>query len=194
MMRPRSHLAWTSTAGIVLLLSGCHHKAPARTAVAPPPPVSAGPVMVSVPPPTHRSSPAAEAASIAADIPVVKPVKPPRKIARRAPNAASVPTAPAAPPPTPTATVAPPAAVNLGQLTAGNDNISAARNNAAQALRTQHDRLLALPAALQSSHSAEIEQVRRFLRSGSDSLTGADYAAAVGLATKAKVLLDDLQK
>ena len=182
----------------VCLLAGCHHHAAVRAVALPPPaPANAGPVMVSVPPPTHRSTDVPAGVATSSDIPVVKPVRPPRKSARRpqpAPPVVAVnnPAAIAVPAPAP---VAPPsAAVSLGQLTSSTDDPAATRDGAAQALRRERDRFATIPGPVQTAHATEIEQARRFLKSAADSWNASDYAATLALATKARVLLDELLK
>ena len=178
------------------LLAGCHHHAAVRT-VAPPPPPAAniGPVMVSVPPPTHRSTDVPDGVDTSSTIPVVKPVRPPRKPARR-PQPAPVVAAntPAVTPPQPAAAVPPPASVSLGQLTSSTNDPAATRDGAAQALRRERERFAAIPSGVQAAHAAEIDQARRFLKSASESWAASDYAATLALTTKARVLLDDLLK
>ena len=185
--------------GLLCLLAGCHRHAPVVTAAPPPPPTaSAGPVMVSVPPPTHHSTDTPGEVATSSSIPVVKPVRPPRKPSRRsqpaatqnpAPNTTAV-AAVAQPqaPPTPKATQ------SLGQLTASTDDPAATRDGAAQAIRRERDRIASMPATTQSAHTAEMEQARRFLKSAVDSWNASDYVAALALSTKTRVLLDDLLK
>lgn len=177
------------------LLSGCHHRA-AVTAIAPPPvaPATAGPVMVSVPPPTHHSGDMPDGVAVRSTIPVVKPVSPPRRIFRRSSPPAVASTTPAVTAPTAPVAVASAPAVNLGQLTSSTDDPAATRDGAANAIRRERDRLAGVSASLQSTHASEVEQARRFLKSASDSWNAADYSATLALATKARVLLDDLLK
>lgn len=182
----------------VCLLTGCHHHAAVKqTVVLPPPAPNAGPVMVSVPPPTHVSTDASGEVPTRSDIPVVKPVRPPKKAPRRAPPVVAVntppPTPPAAPQPTASASAAGPT-LNLGQLTSSTDDPTVTRDGAAQALRRERDRIAAIPASVQNAHPAEIDQARRFLKAASDSWNAADYAGTLTLTTKARVLLDDLLK
>lgn len=178
------------------LLTGCHHRAPVRAAVPPPPPpASAGPVMVSVPPPTHRLTDESGEIPTRSSIPVINPVRPPKKPPKRTRPATQVATnsAPAATPPV----VSPPTpspASSLGQLTTSTEDSSVTREVAAQALRREKERIAAIPNAVQAAHASEIEQAKRFVKSASDSWNASDYAATVALSTKARVLLDDLLK
>ena len=198
-MRATYRLASGAATSLLLLLAGCHHHTVVPVVAAPPAPaVSAGPVLVSVPPPTHRSTDMPDAIPTVSNIPVVKPVKPPRKFMHRPQPAPPAVTAnsgatPATPPSPRAATPPPVAAESLGQLTASTDDPSATRDGAAQAIRRQRSRLVALSSSVQAEHSAEVEQLRRFLKSAADSWKAADYTAAITLATKARVLLDDLQ-
>ena len=190
-MRKRGYLCGATLAA-VCLLTGCHHRA-FVPAMAPPmaPPADAGPVMVSVPPPTHHSGDVP--VTVRSEIPVVKAVKPPRKVTRRTPAQAAVAvntqSASTAPPATP-----PAASVNLGQLTSSTDDPTATRDAAASALRRERDRMAGISGPVLAAHSNEIEQARRFLKSAADSWNAADYAGTLTLTTKARVLLDDLLK
>ncbi|WP_419803874.1 hypothetical protein [Terriglobus sp.] len=183
---------------LACLLTGCHHHAPVRAVVPPPPPpANAGPVMVSVPPPTHRSTDTPDSIMTSSNIPVVKPVRPPRRSSRRSQAQAPAvaqngPTPPAVQPPI--ASTATPPALDLGQLTTSTDDPAATRDGAAQAIRRERDRVRAIPGPVLSAHPTEIDQARRFLKSASDSFSSSDYAAAIALTTKARVLLDDLLK
>lgn len=183
----------------LMLLAGCHHRVPARTTVTPPPLApAAGPVvMVSVPPPTHHSSDFPGEVPTTSNIPVVKPVKPPKRLPRRSQPStppATVTAPPAATPPPAAAAATPTAAQTLGQLTASTNDPAATRAGAAEALRHEHDRFVAIPGAVQASHQSEFDQARRFLKSASDALEASDFVGALALTTKARVLLDDLSR
>ncbi len=179
---------------LAFTLWGCV-RTPAKVVSTPPPPsIPAGPVMVSVPPPTHRSTSFSVETTSAANIPVVQPVPQPKKKQRRSNTviAAATPSPAAAAP----VQLSPPAhpVQSLGKLTAETDNPSAARAESEQALRTQLERINTLPSRTQVAHPAEVEQARRFLKDAADSWKAADYADSSALVTKAKVLLDDLLK
>ncbi len=165
----------------VLPLAGCHRK----TIVAAPPSLPAvGPEVVSVPPPTHPTEPEPEPA-VVEEPPVPTPVPvPPRRPARRRPTPA---------PPATTATASAPPPVELGQLTTGGEaNNAALRQGAEDLLRAQQRRLIALPPAVAAAHSEQTERARLFLRDADEAWKKLDIEGTRTLATKAKVLLDEI--
>jgi len=99
----------------------------------------------------------------------------------------------ASPPAEQTAAVTVPIS-DLGELTTGgeSDNDSL-RREAQDLIRSQSRRLSGLPVAVVSSHKHQVDQVRLFLRQASESWSKQDIEGARVLATKAKVLLDEIQ-
>ena len=169
---------------VALPLAGCH-KAKVVAAAAPPPlPM---PEVVSVPPPTHPTEPE-PVPEVAVETPSVPTPPPPtpRRPPRRRPT----------PPPTTTTTTAiatPPPAVDLGQLTTGGEaNNAALRQSTEDLLHAQQRRLIAIPSANVASHSQQVEQARLFLRQADDAWKKLDIEGTRTLATKAKVLLDEI--
>ena len=167
----------------MLPLAGCHHKP--IVAAAPPLP-AVGPEVVSVPPPTHPTEPEPEP-EVVEEPPVPTPVPtPPKRPARRRPTAP-------APAPAPTTTAAAPPPVELGQLTTGGEaNNAALRQSAEDLLRAQQRRLVALPPAVAAAHSDQTERARLFLRDADEAWKKLDIEGTRTLATKAKVLLDEI--
>ena len=174
-----------SVAGVVglfamLCLAGCAKRVVLATA-APPPPTPA----VSVPPPTHPSDPGVEAPVIASDsiaVPVetVKKPTPPRPRTRTVP-------------PTQTAAVSAPPVTELGELTTGGEsNNDSLRRETDSLLKSQNRRLSGLTKTVIALHSQQVEQARLFLRQAGEAWNKHDVEGARTLATKAKVLLDEL--
>jgi hypothetical protein len=165
----------------VASLTGCHHKV-VIAATPPPPPVE----MVSVPPPSHRAEPLPEEpviASPALTLPV-PPVRRPQLPRRRQ---TAIP-----PPPTQTAVVAPPP-MDLGNLTTGGESTNTALlQQTDDLLKAQTRRLNAVPTATVVLHTQQIEQARLFLKQASDAWAKQDIEGARSLATKAKVILDEV--
>lgn len=171
----------------VFLLAGCHHRAK-QVVVAPPPPPEIAPVMVSVPPPTHRSEPIpAPIATVPPPPPVVEPPKKPARPSRR-----KEPSQPTPAPPVQTAAVEAP--IELGELSAGGEASSGQKQETYNLIHALSARVSALPASITSGHKREVERAKRFLKQAEDSWNNADIEGAHTLAIKAKVLLDDLQK
>ncbi|SEC46326.1 hypothetical protein [Terriglobus roseus] len=160
-------------------LAGCHRKV-VVVAAPPPPPVE----MVSVPPPTHPSEPMPEEPVIASPtLPLpVPPVRRPQPPRRR----------PTPVPPTQTAVVAPPP-MDLGSLTTGGESTNTAlRQQTDDLLKAQTRRLNAIPTSIIALHTEQIEQARLFLKQANDAWTKLDIEGARTLATKAKVVLDEV--
>ncbi len=83
----------------------------------------------------------------------------------------------------------------LGDLTPGGVGQSPeARKEARDLLITTDRRLRGLPAATQSRKKVEVSQIRNFWKQASDALQSGDAQGAKTLATKAKLLLDDLER
>ncbi len=164
----------------LLLIAGCHKR---RIAAAPPPPPI--PVaMVSVPPPTHPSEP--EPSIPLAFLENIEPQLPRRSTPRYRPPAATAAQIAALTPPLPVP-------VDLGQLTAGGESAnSTLRQQTEDLLRNQQRRLAALAPSLASSHAQQVQQARLFLRQADEAWKKLDVEGARTLATKAKVLLDEL--
>ena len=176
--------------GSVFLLAGCHHRAK-QVIVLPPAPPEIAPVMVSVPPPTHRSEPIP--APIAAVPPPPVVVEPPKKEKRQPRRSAATVVTPAPVPPVQTAATEPPP-IELGELSAGGETTSGLKQETYNLIHALDARVAALPDGVASSHKREIERAKRFLKQAEDSWNTADMDGAHTLAVKAKVLLDDLQK
>lgn len=169
--------------GLTLGLSGCRHK----TQVTPLPPAQTPVELVPIPPPSNPPlvestpvklppAPTAEAAA--------KPKRERKKTTKVQP-AAPVQTAIAAPPPEVAA---------IGALTAGSDASSQTKQDAQDLITSIEKRLNALPTQTTDEQKVQINKVRNFWRDAQAALNSGDAEGAKTLATKAKLLLDDLEK
>jgi hypothetical protein len=177
--------------GVVLLLalglSGCFHKtplmvtlplntAPVELASAPEP---ENPPLIEVPPAEELPVPIAEAAAT------------PRPRRRPAPR-------PAAPTTTAPTQVASAEGVDeesaIGALTAGGDATPQTRQEATELIASNDKRLKALPASIVKSQRSQINKIVNFQRQAQQALNTGDAEGAKTLATKAKLLLYDLDR
>ena len=179
------------TCALSLGLSGCRHKP-----VAPPLPAIAQPVDLETPPPPDKPQ--------MVEAPPVKLPPPPTAAAASKPKRErrkSTKTAPAAAPATPTVQVASaetpspsPEDTAIGALSSGGDSSPRAQQEAADLIASIEKRLNALPAQKVEAEKAQISKIKNFQRQAQDALTTGDAEGAKTLATKAKLLLDDLEK
>jgi hypothetical protein len=177
--------------GVVLLLplglSGCLHKNPQMVTL----PINSAPVelaSISEPenPPMVEAPPAEEL-----PIPIAEAAATPRPRRRPAPRPAT----PTAPVP---AQVASTEGVDeesaIGALTAGGDANPQTRQEATEMIASNDKRLKALPANTVKSQRSQINKIANFQRQALQALNSGDAAGALSLATKAKLLLYDLDR
>ncbi|MBS1813989.1 MAG: hypothetical protein JSS87_03840 [Acidobacteria bacterium] len=169
-----------------LVLTGCHHRR-VQAASIPAPVVETEPAPpVTVPPPTH----------ITPDAELVQPEAPPQEepVPPKAKPPVKRPTPkPVAPPPVTTPPPTPP--VNsLGVLSAGGEASAQTRNQVEGMLRSVQQRMNAVPVDVQATHHDQYERVRNFVKQAEDAWKGADVEGTRNLATKARVLLDEMQR
>ncbi len=159
---------------LVPVLAGCHRRV--RVAAVPKlPPV----VMVNVPALDHPSEP--ELAEPLEEAPALTVLLPRHAVPRYRPlPVQQVTLAPAAPLPP----------LDLGQLTTG--DAAPLRQQTEDLLRTQERRLSVISPAVAALHSQQLEQARLFLRQAEEAWKKMDVEGARTLATKAKVLLDEV--
>ncbi len=157
----------------VVILSGCHKKV--RVAIVPPPPP---PVMIGVPPLTHPMEPEIEMSL--EDSAASTDLLPRQPVLRYRPS------------PLQQITIAklPPPPLELGRLTTG--EAAPLRQQTADLLRTQRQRLDNVAPAVAALHTHQMQQARTFLRQADEAWKKLDVEGARTLATKAKVLLDEL--
>jgi ribosomal protein S20 len=122
-------------------------------------------------------------------VPVATNAKPKRERKKPAPKV----TAPE--PPVQVASVTPPPEETaIGALTAGGEASPQTKQEAADLIASSEKRLNALPAKKAEDEKAQVSKVKNFLKDAQDALKSGDAEGAKTLATKAKLLLDDLEK
>ena len=87
-----------------------------------------------------------------------------------------------------------PEPVDIGELTAGGEAAPQARQEAVELIASTDQRLKALSSATIGAHRAQIGRVRNFQQQAQRALASGDADGARTLATKGKLLLDDLLK
>jgi ribosomal protein S20 len=166
-------------------LDGCRHK----TQVATLPKVLAPVELEDIPEPENLPM---------IEVPAVKPLpfpvltsagKPKREKKRPAPKVAP-------PEPAPVASAPPVSAEEtaIGALTAGGEASPQTKQEAADLIASIEKRLNALPAQKTDDQRAQVSKVKNFLKDSQEALKSGDAEGAKTLATKAKLLLDDLEK
>jgi ribosomal protein S20 len=116
-----------------------------------------------------------------------KPKREKKKPAPKAPAPEPVQIAAVTPPPSPEETA-------IGALTAGGEANPQTKQEAADLISSSEKRLNALPAQKAEDEKAQVSKVRNFLKDAQEALKTGDAEGAKTLATKAKLLLDDLEK
>jgi hypothetical protein len=162
-------------------LAGCRHKTKPlvlpQAAHAPielediPPPASL-PDIAALPPPQLKT------------LPTPPPPPPPRR--RRAAPPKEAPVQVASAPET--------AAVAIGALSAGADVTQQSQQQARDLIASILKRIAALPAKTADDQKTNLRQVKQFLDQAQKALDSGDAEGAKNLATKAKVLMDDIEK
>ena len=170
-------------AGAALALSGCRH----RAMLPPLPPVLAPVELVDVPEP---NLPLIAPAQV--DVPptpiaaaAARPHRPPRRPVVKAvvtPSASTEADAEAAD------------AAVIGALSTGGDSSPRSQREAAEMIASNEKRLSGLGAMNSEEQKAQISKVKNFQKQAQDALNSGDIEGAKTLATKAKLLLDDIEK
>ncbi len=162
-----------------LVLAGCRHRVTAPVAIALPP---AAPVPVE---PVHAQETVALQPVVTAPVATVKLPKVKRK------KKVVVAPAPAAAVPVQVAVAGPvvPSVDVVGALSAGNRG-----KDAADLLAVVEKRVAALPASVVDGQREQVARVKLFWGEAKRALAAGDSEGAWTLATKAKVLLDDVSK
>jgi ribosomal protein S20 len=170
--------------GLMFGLEGCRHKAQ----VAPLPPVMTPVELVVIPEPDNL--PMIEQPQIKLPpVPVATNAKPKRERKKPAPKV--IPT----PEPVQVASAAaPPEETVIGALTAGGDANPQTKQEAADLIASIEKRIGGLSAQKAEEQKAQVSKVKNFLKDAEDALKSGDVEGAKTLATKAKLLLDDLEK
>ena len=131
-----------------------------------------GPMIAEIPPP---------------DFGLPEPPVPPKPAPRRRP-------APKEEPPVQVANGAEPAALAIGNLTSGGDGTPQSQQQARDLIASILKRIKELPAKTIDAQKKELKEVHRFVDQAQQALTVGDSDGAINLATKARVLMDDLEK
>ena len=172
---------------LCLAATGCRHKQPQYVAVALPPlaPVAVDKAPESGTMPLVQAVPAP--AVPATDVKLPKKVKKPKK-------KPVVPAAAAAAGPVQVASAGSPvpAANVVGALSAGEDGSPEKHKQASDLLSSLEKRLRALSASVVDAQKEQLTRVRYFWGQAKAALIAGDADGAMTLATKAKVLLDDV--
>lgn len=170
--------------GLMVGLAGCRH----HTQVAPLPPVLTPVALLEIPEPEHL--PSVETPQIKLPpVPYATNAKPKREKKKPAPKVAPPEpvVASVAPPP-------PPEETAIGALTAGGEASPQTKQEAADLIASIEKRLNALSPQKVEEQKAQVSKVRNFWKDAQDALKSGDAEGAKTLATKAKLLLDDLEK
>jgi len=185
--------AGVMAAAMALVLSGCALHRKVQPFVLPPfTPVELAEVAAPADPPMVEMDEDDE--EDLPPVPVAEGASVPKRQRRRVVKAA-VPSPPpdapvqvtAAAPPTETASV-------IGEFTPGGDLDPKAQKEAADLIAANDKRLSALPADVARGQAGLVSNVRNFQKQAQEALRAGDAAGAKTLATKGKLLLDDLEK
>jgi ribosomal protein S20 len=170
--------------GLTVGLGGCRHK----PQLAPLPPVMSPVALEDIPEPDNL--PMVEVPQIKLPpVPVATNAKPKRERKKPAPK-------PVTPEPVQIASAAPPPPEEtaIGALTAGGEASPQTKQEAADLITSSEKRLNAIPAQKAEDEKAQVSKVKNFLKDAQEALKTGDAEGAKTLATKAKLLLDDLEK
>jgi hypothetical protein len=173
--------------GLTIGLGGCRHKAQVARL-----PVVLSPVALEdIPAPDNL--PMVETPQIGLPpVPVVANAKPKRE--RKKPPVKATP-APESPTQLASATpVQSPEETAIGALTAGGEANPQAKQEAEDLITSSEKRLNALTPQKAEDEKPQVNKVKNFLKDAQDALKSGDAEGAKTLATKAKLLLDDLEK
>jgi hypothetical protein len=174
---------WRSALFLVFIagLTGCRHKTlyvlPQQVAMAP---IDLEPVPEPKSPPMISSVPEPQ-------LPPPSPAAPPR-VTRRRPAQAKE------PPPVQVASAPEPAALAIGALSSGGDSTPQSQQDAKDLIASIQKRIAALPSKTASQQKEQLRQVLYFLKQAQQALNTGDAEGAKNLATKAKLLMDDVEK
>jgi hypothetical protein len=169
---------------LVAGLAGCRHKAapfPLPLGVLAPIELEDIPLPESLPEIAELPSP-----ELAAPLP---PPPPPRPVPRRRPAPKEE-----VQPPVQLASAPESAALAIGALSTGGDAAPQSQQQARDLIASILKRIAALPANTANAQKKEIKQVHNFLDQAQKALSSGDAEGAKNLATKASLLMDDLEK
>lgn len=171
-------------AGLMCGLSGCRHKRPQLPVL---PPVLA-PVPLETPPVSEEQPMIPAPVVELPPVPIAAAAASPRRERRRiVPKTSAAAPEEAAPEPMPDT-------VAIGELTAGGAADPQAQQEDANLISSIEKRLNALPARTVRRQRTQINKIRNFWQQAREALNSGDVEGAKTLATKAKLLLDDLER
>jgi ribosomal protein S20 len=173
--------------GLTVGLGGCRHKAQVVILPAVLTPVA----LEDIPEPDNLPMVDAQQTNLP-PVPVVASAGKPKRerkkpVVKVAPVPEPVQVAAATPPPSPEETA-------IGALTAGGEANPQTKQEAADLITSSEKRLNALPTQKAEDEKAQVSKVKNFLKDAHEALKTGDAEGAKTLATKAKLLLDDLEK
>jgi hypothetical protein len=87
-----------------------------------------------------------------------------------------------------------PAALAIGTLSTGDDASPQSQQQAQDLIASILKRIAALPAKTADAQKKQIRQIKTFILQAQKALNSGDAEGAKNLATKAKLLMDDLEK
>lgn len=175
-----------ASAGMAFGLSGCMHlhKAPKLPVL---PPVLTPIPLVKIPPPENLPLIPAPVVELP-PIPIAAAAASPRRERRHlAPKSAAAPAEEATPEPMTDEAA-------IGDLTAGGAANPQAQHEAASLIHTIQLRLNGLSPQIARRQRSQVNRVRNFWKQAQEALNSGDVEGATTLATKAKLLLDDLDR
>jgi hypothetical protein len=170
---------------LMAALAGCRHKTTPLVL----PQVSLAPVDLEVPPESENPPMIEPEPETSMEIPPLPPPAPPRRPAPRKPAPP-----PQTQPPVQVAGTTDPAALAIGALSSGGDSGPQTLQQTRDLIAAIKKRVSALSSKIASQQKAEISQVNRFLKQAQQALDTGDAEGAKNLATKAKLLMDDVEK
>lgn len=174
--------------GLTLGLSGCHHQVSTWV------PPQMLPVPLLDAPETDTTELIPPVVEDMPEVPVASAAESMRSPSRRRPKAPSVAATPASGAPGASADTAPEMEDPVGSLTTEEETTPQMRQQAVDLIASTNQRLKELPSAVLVSHRAQIGKIHNFQRQAQRALDSGDAQGANTLATKGKLLLDDLLK
>jgi ribosomal protein S20 len=116
------------------------------------------------------------------------------KLRRRRPAPPAVVSAPTPPPATQEPVTSQPDVPLIGSLSSGGDTSPRAQQEAAGLIAANERRINTLPAKKVEAEKVQLNKVRNFQKQAQDALSSGDTEGAKTLATKAKLVLDDIDR
>jgi hypothetical protein len=174
--------------GLALGLSGCHHQVSTWV-----PPQMQPVALLDVPgdDKTELTPPPVEDLP---EVPVASAAEGMKSPVKRRPKAPAVAANPASAAPGATADAAPEMDDPVGSLTTEEESTPQMRQEAVDLIASTNRRLKELPSTVLVSHRTQIGKIHNFQRQAQRALDSGDAQGANTLATKGKLLLDDLLK